>query len=421
MARTVNIGFLGCGNIGCGVWHLLQDISGEIESRAGLRFEVKRVLVRNPEKNRGIDAPRELFTTNVNEVIHDPDITIVMEFLGGDEPAHAYVVEALRAGKTVVTANKVAFALHWHEYHQAARESGSGLYYEAAVCGAIPIIHALEDSLQANRIDQVFGIVNGTTNYILSRMSAEGADYQDVLADAQRLGLAEPDPSSDVEGYDAAYKLSILSTLAFHGHVPFEHLYVEGITRMQAEDIRITSQLGYCVKLLAIAKSDGEKVEARVHPTLIRKEHPLSNVSGAFNAVFLHGHACGDMMFMGRGAGDMPTASALVSDLERAAEAQRHKYPTFEDETVMERNGDWECPFYLRVTAADHAGVLGAIAQTFARFGISIASMQQMSAKDGRATLVFLTHRAHENAMQEALKALPGETVHVKALIRMEE
>ena len=217
----------------------------------------------------------------------------------------------------MVTANKVAFALHWHELQKAAKQSGAGLYYEAAVCGAIPIIHTLEESLQANRISYIYGIVNGTTNYILTRMSKEGAEYADVLADAQRLGLAEPDPASDVEGLDAAYKLSILASLAFHGRVPFENVYVEGITQVQAEDIRCGQELGYTLKLLAIAKRDGLNVETRVHPTFIRNDHPLANVSGAFNAVFLHGHACGEMMFMGRGAGDLPTASAIVSDLVR--------------------------------------------------------------------------------------------------------
>ena len=234
----------------------------------------------------------------------------------------------MERGKTVVTANKVAFALHWHELQKAAKQSGAGLYYEAAVCGAIPIIHTLEESLQANRISYIYGIVNGTTNYILTRMSKEGAEYADVLADAQRLGLAEPDPASDVEGLDAAYKLSILASLAFHGRVPFENVYVEGITQVQAEDIRCGQELGYTLKLLAIAKRDGLKVETRVHPTFIRNDHPLANISGAFNAVFLHGHACGEMMFMGRGAGDLPTASAIVSDLVRAASAQKHLYPT---------------------------------------------------------------------------------------------
>ena len=233
MERTITIGFLGCGNVGGGVWKLLNGFADDIAHRTGLRFSIKRVLVRSLAKKRDIDFPEGVLTDRVEDVLDDPEISIVLEFLGGEEPAHQWITLALERGKTVVTANKVAFALHWHELQKAAKQSGAGLYYEAAVCGAIPIIHTLEESLQANRISYIYGIVNGTTNYILTRMSKEGAEYADVLADAQRLGLAEPDPASDVEGLDAAYKLSILASLAFHGRVPFENVYVEGITQVQ--------------------------------------------------------------------------------------------------------------------------------------------------------------------------------------------
>ena len=315
MDKLIKIGFLGCGNVGSGVWKLLSGFGEEIAHRTGLRFQVKRVLVRDVTKKREIDMHAALLTDRVEDVITDPDISIVLEFLGGEEPAHRWLTAALENGKTVVTANKVAFDLHWHELQKTAQKSGAGLYYEAAVCGAIPIIHSLEESFQANRINRIYGIVNGTTNYILTRMSQEGADYDTVLRDAQRLGLAEPDPSTDVEGLDAAYKLSILASLAFHGRVPFENVYVEGITNVKTEDIRYGQELGYTLKLLAIAKRDGLQVETRVHPTFIPNDHPLANISGSFNAVFLHGHACGEMMFMGRGAGDLPTASAIVSTM----------------------------------------------------------------------------------------------------------
>ena len=349
----------------------------------------------------------------------------MLEFLGGEEPAHRWISQALERGKTVVTANKVAFALHWHELQKAAKQSGAGLYYEAAVCGAIPIIHTLEESLQANRISYIYGIVNGTTNYILTRMSKEGAEYADVLADAQRLGLAEPDPASDVEGLDAAYKLSILASLAFHGRVPFENVYVEGITQVQAEDIRCGQELGYTLKLLAIAKRDGLSVETRVHPTFIRNDHPLANISGAFNAVFLHGHACGEMMFMGRGAGDLPTASAIVSDLVRAASAQKHLYPTFDNElhpaVSLKNNTDWRCAFYTRMLAKDEPGVLSRIAQTFADHGVSIAAMQQKGEqRDGRVTVVFITHQASERDMQKAILEIRPEVATVESLLRVE-
>lgn len=230
--ERIAVGFLGCGNIGCGVYRLLESFGGELEKNEGIRFEVRRILVRSLEKTRAI--PRALLTDRPEDVLNDPQIALVMEFMGGEEPAASYLVRALQNGKTVITANKMALASHWEEIVRAARDYQSGLYYEASVCGAIPIIRAINDSLQANRITSIMGIINGTTNYILSRMSREGAAYGDVLADAQRLGLAEPDPTADVEGYDAAYKLSILSTLAFHRHVPVEAIYREGMNRCDA-------------------------------------------------------------------------------------------------------------------------------------------------------------------------------------------
>jgi len=426
MDKVVKIGFLGCGNIGSGVWRLLDGFADDLAHRAGVRFEVRKVLVRSLAKQRSIDFPENVLTDRVEDVLDDPEISIVLEFLGGEKPACDYIRMALERGKTVVTANKVAFALHWPELHKAAQDSGAGLYYEAAVCGAIPIIHTLEQSLQANRISYIYGIVNGTTNYILTRMSREGAEYADVLRDAQKLGLAEPDPSSDVEGFDAAYKLSILASLAFHGRVPFENVYVEGITSVQAEDICCGQELGYTLKLLAIAKRDGLKVETRVHPTFIKNEHPLANVSDAFNAVFLRGHACGEMMFMGRGAGDLPTASAIVSDLVRAANADRHSYPTFDNvlspKVALEPNTDWQTAFYVRMLAVDKPGVLARVADTFAQYGVSIAVMQQKGDQnnDGRATLVFITHQAGEKAMHEALKKIDPAMASVESVLRVE-
>ncbi len=426
MEKIVKIGFLGCGNVGGGVWRLLEGFGQELAHRAELRFEVKKVLVRDMVKDRGISFPPGVVTDRAEEVLEDPEISIVIEFLGGEQPAYDWMKRALTNGKTVVTANKVAFALHWHSLQKVAQEHGAGLYYEAAVCGAIPIIHSLEESLQANRIDKIYGIVNGTTNYILTRMSKNNEAYEAVLREAQRLGLAEPDPAADVEGLDAAYKLSILASLAFHGRVPFENVYVEGITHVNAEDVRCGQELGYTLKLLAIAKRKGLQVETRVHPTFIRSDHPLANVSGSFNAVFLHGHACQDMMFLGRGAGDMPTASAIVSDVVRAASTQKHLYPTFENElnptVALERNMDWHCPFYIRLYAKDEPGVLSQIAKAFADEGVSIAAMQQKGEqREGRVPMVVITHRAGEQAMQEALKRIPAFVATLESMIRVEE
>ncbi len=424
MEKVIKIGLLGCGNVGSGVWKLLKGFESEIAHRTGLRFEIVRVLVRDASKKREIDFGEGVLTDNPDDVIQHPDISIVMEFMGGENPAFSYMLRALEAGKTVVTANKVAFALHWPTLQEAAQKSGAGLYYEAAVCGALPIIHVMEDSLQANQVERVYGIVNGTTNYILTRMSQDGEAYENVLEDAQKLGLAEPDPSSDVEGLDAAYKLSILASLAFHGRVPFENVHVEGITHVQSEDIRWGQELGYTLKLLAIAKRNGLKAETRVHPTFIKNEHPLANVNGSFNAVFLNGHACGEMMFMGRGAGDMPTASALVSDLIRAAEGV-HRYPTFENNTApsvaLENNTAWRSAYYIRTIAKDTYGVLSKMTQTFADHHVSIAAMQQKNhGESDRVTVVFITHKAQERDMQEAIAAMDPNLVTVESMLRVE-
>jgi homoserine dehydrogenase len=293
------------------------------------------------------------------------------------------------------------------------------------VCGAIPVIRALTDSLQANRIDTVMGIINGTTNYILTRMAKEGKDYADVLFDAQRLGLAEPDPSADVDGYDAAYKLSILASLAFHAHVPVRRIYREGIAGVSARDIAYGKQMGLTLKLLAVAKRSGSLVEVRVHPTFVPNDHPLASVSGAFNAVFLKGHAFGEMMFYGQGAGDAPTASAVVSDLIMAAVASRHRHPTFANQEQaspeLDFDANWASVYFIRLSASDKPGVLSSITGCFGSHGVSIASMVQHSDSGGdRVPLVFVTHRAHEQSVMRALTDLDPADATLDSVIRVE-
>ena len=300
-----------------------------------------------------------------------------------------------------------------------------GLYYEASVCGAIPIINALMSPLQANRITKLMGIINGTTNYILSRMSAQGESYDTVLKDAQKLGLAEPDPSSDVEGLDAAYKLSMAS-LAFHARVPFKAVYREGITRITAMDIACGKEMGYVLKLLAIAKRDGNTIEVRVHPTFLPQNHPLSSVNGSFNAVYLHGHACQEMMLQGRGAGDMPTASAVVGDILHAAMVDVHVHPTFANQAEPAKEltftNNWTTKYYIRVSATDAPGVLSAVAGCFAKENVSIASMMQKgSVEDGRVPLVFITHAASEQSMQAALASMNPAVCRLESMIRVED
>ena len=424
--KEVVIGFLGCGNVGGGVWELLKGFAPEIAHRDHVAIRVKRVLVRDVTKARTCSVPKELLTTDPADVLYDPEISLVAEFMGGEQPATEYMLTALKNGKTVVTANKVAVALNWHRLQAAAQQSRVGLYYEASVCGAIPIISTLMTPLQANRIDKLMGIINGTTNYILSRMYQNGEDYDLVLRDAQKLGLAEPNPASDVEGMDAAYKLSVMASLAFHARVPFKQVYREGITRVTAMDIACGKEMGYVLKLLAIAKRDGSTIEVRVHPTFLPKDHPLSRVDGSFNAVYLHGHACKEMMLQGRGAGDMPTASAVVGDILQAATAEVHVHPTFantaEPDASLTFTDNWKTRFFIRVSASDAPGVLARVAGCFARENVSIATMMQKDAvEDGRVPLIFITHAAPEQSMQAALKHLDPEICRLESVIRVED
>ncbi len=424
--KEVVIGFLGCGNVGGGVWNLLENFRKEIAHRNnGLSIKVKKVLVRDVNKARSCAVPAELLTTDVEEVVSNPEISIVVEFMGGEQPATEYMLRALRAGKTVVTANKVALALNWHRLQAAAQEKNVGLYYEASVCGAIPIINVLQNSLQANRIGHMMGIINGTTNYILSRMYANGEDYKDVLGDAQRLGLAEPNPAADVEGLDAAYKLSIMASLAFHGRVPFPKVYTEGITKITAMDISCGKEMGYVLKLLAIAKREANTVQVRVHPTFLPQAHPLSSVNGSFNAVYLNGHACQEMMLQGRGAGDMPTASAVVSDILRAATAETHAHPTFantaEADPSLIFDDNWESQYFLRLSVEDRPGVLAKIAGWLAQENVSIATMlQKGKADDGRVPLIIVTHAAPEKSLRKALESFDKDVCTAESVIRVE-
>ncbi len=388
--EKIVVGFLGCGNIGCGVYKLLETYGAQIEENEGVGFEVRKILVRSLNKSRAWAIPSTLLTDHPEDVLDNPEIDMVMEFMGGEQPAASYMVRALENGKCVITANKMALATHWTQIVRAAREHAAGLYYEASVCGAVPIIRAINGSLQANRISSVMGIINGTTNYILTRMANEGAAYADVLADAQRLGLAEPDPTADVEGYDAAYKLSILSTLAFHRHVPVEHVYREGITGITPLDVQCGKEFGLTLKLLAVAKEENGEIQARVHPTFVPNSHPLANVNDAFNAVFVKGHACGEMMFYGRGAGDLPTASALVSDLICAAKAKRHELPAV-SEAPCRMAEDWRC---VHKGERDEAGFV---------------------------QLIFLTHRAGEHAVRRALAKMDPAQASAESVIRVEE
>ena len=418
--KEVVLGLLGLGNIGGGVWDLIRTFAPELQKRTGISLRVKKALVLDKAIHGGHEVPEDVLTTDAEDILGDPEVSIVCEFLGGEQPAASMMLRALKSGKSVVTANKMALSLHWDELRTAAQETGAGLYYEASVCGTIPIINAIQTPLISNHVEQIMGIINGTTNYILSRMSAEGESYETVLADAQRLGLAEPNPAADVEGFDAVYKLSILASLAFHSRVYVEDIYREGITRVTAEDIACGKEMGYVLKLLAIGKEKDGRIEARVHPTFLPKAHPLAQVDGSLNAVFMLGHAFKDMTLEGRGAGDMPTASAIVGDIIQAVQNQTHPLPYFRPDPLPVSD-DWQSKYFLRMKAKDAPGVLAEVSGLLARENVSVSAMVQKDATpDGKATLIMITHSAPEKAVQRVVKALNPEICRVENVIRVE-
>lgn len=423
--QTVKIGIMGMGTVGSGVYKVIEKEGFYIAHKENIRLEVKKVLA----LNYAIDIPDEKKAADVEELAADPEISIVVEVMGGIEPARSFILKMLSAGKTVVSANKELISQYWPELERVAKENGAGLYFEASVGGGIPILRSVSDSLQANTITNVMGIINGTTNYILTKMCDEGGDYAEVLAEAQRLGYAEADPTSDVDGFDAMYKLSILASIAFHVRLPIEHIYREGIRGVSKKDIEYARSLGYTVKLLAIARREGELVQMRVHPTMIPLDHPLANVKGSFNAIFLTGSAVGDVMFYGRGAGDLPTASAVVSDVICAAKTRVHKYVTFMNEEArisptlrFEKN--WESRFYIRLTVKDRPGVLAKITTILGDDEVSLHSVLQRESKEGGlADITLVTHPARELHMRAALEKIGqlSDVERIASFMRVEK
>ena len=424
---VIGIGLLGLGTVGRGVYRVLENNREHISSRLGAPLEVTKVLVRDVGKDRGVAVPPELLTTDPAAVIENPAVEIVVEVMGGIEPARRYVLEALSRGKSVVTANKDLLAVHGRELFAAAAQGGADLFFEASVAGGIPIIKVLKESLAGNRIHEVIGIVNGTTNYILSKMSSEGSAFDAVLREAQTKGYAEADPASDIEGFDAARKIAILASLAFNSRVTLDDVYVEGIARIKPEDIRYARELGYVVKLLGIARETAEGVEVRVHPALVPAAHPLAAVSDVFNAVFVRGDAVGEAMFYGRGAGELPTASAVVGDVIAAARNKRYNVRGITGCTCFESKPvrpitEVETSYYLRLRVTDKPGVLAGIAGAFGNNSVSLAAVIQKTT-GVVAELVMVTHRVREANLRAAvaeLERLP--TVEAVAnIIRVEE
>ena len=426
-SQVVRVGVLGCGNVGAALVELIGRQAKMIESRTGLRLEVARVAVRNLARERDVDLPPGLLTRDSHALVEDPEIDVVVEVIGGIEPARELILTALRHGKPVVTANKELLANVGTELFSAADEAGQDLLFEAAVAGGIPLIRALRESLRGEPLRRVLGIVNGTTNYILTKMTEDGASYDDVLAEAQALGFAEADPTADVEGFDAAAKLAILATIAFGVRVVAADVHREGITGVTADDITYATRNGLVIKLLAVAESFREQPEpsvgVRVHPVLLPATHPLAAVRDSFNAVFVEGSSVGDLMFYGRGAGGDPTASAVLGDLVDAAlNRQRDTHATvgYISAGRIRPIDELQSGYYLSIDTVDQPGVLATVASLFGVHDVSIASIEQEGRGDA-ARIVFITHLARERDMQATVSELRKLDVvrRVNSLIRV--
>ena len=427
---AVNIGLLGLGGVGSRVVQALDESADMLERRLGRSVSVAQVLVRDLEKPRTISVPRSILTTDPKQIIENPQISIVVELMGGDEPAHSYIQQAIAAGKHIVTANKEVMAKFGVELLDQAVSNGVQIRFEASVGGGIPIIEPLRRDLQANNLRSIHGIINGTTNYILSRMAFEKQGFDQALQEAQSLGYAEPDPTNDVEGIDAAYKLTILATLAFHTQISIDDVYYQGISHLEAKDFLYAKELGYVIKPLAIAIRDGGILQVRVHPAFVPMSEAISKVDGVFNAIELEGDLVGRVLFHGRGAGAQPTSSAVISDILGICETNANSRPAnlqsfLENDFSVRPIEELITKYYVRMNVPDKPGVLAQIAQVFAENQISIDSVIQKEKSEilGTAELVIMTHPALEAAMQKSLHDMATLEVVQKVgnLIRVEE
>lgn len=430
--KKVKIALLGLGNVGRGVWMILNSNKEEIMKRSGYEVEVSKILVRALKKERGVEVPSELLTTDFNDIINDDSIKIVVEVMGGIEPAREYMLESMNKRKHIVTANKMLLATGGDELFQKADSQGVMFNYEASVAGGIPIINGINESLTANKIEKLYGIVNGTTNYILTKMEFENLSFNEALKQAQEMGYAETDPTSDIEGFDAQYKLAILSSLAFGTKIKVENVYREGISKIESIDIQYAREFKKVIKLLAIVKDNAGKLELRVHPTMIPENHPLANVYDSFNAVFIKGNAVGDLMFYGRGAGDLPTGSAVISDI---VSILRSNIDIDNINTVV-KNNLWDkelyniegviSKYYIRLTVEDRPGVLGEITSVFGSMNVGLLSVIQRGRdieNENKVTLVLVTHYTKEGNILNSIDSVCklNSVYKINNIIRMEE
>jgi homoserine dehydrogenase len=415
----ISVGIIGFGTVGTGTVKILLENKDVLKERLGFGINLRRIAVRDIRRKRSIKVPKGILTTDIDAVLNDPEINIVVELIGGISPAKDFIIRAIRNGKHVVTANKALLATKGNEIFVAAQKAGVEIGFEASVAGGIPIIKVIREGLVANRIKAVYGIINGTSNYILTKMTEENVEFSGALKEAQELGYAEADPTLDIEGIDSAHKLAILASLSYGIPVPYKNIYTEGISGISIQDIGFASELGYKIKLLAIAKESDNVIELRVHPTMLPKDYLISKVEGSFNAVYIEGDATGSTLYYGRGAGDMPTGSAVVSDIVDIARNIRKnaigRVPVITSTVKnvrIKKIDDVVSMYYFRFSALDRPGVLSKISGILGNYNISIASVIQKGRRIGEAVpLVVLTHEAREKDVRQAIKEIDRLTV----------
>ena len=425
--KLVNIGLLGFGNVGTGLYNILELNNSKITDSVNKNIQVSKILVNDVTKKRDIDVASDVYTNNIEDILNDNSIDIVVELLGGINPAYDYMKAALLKGKHVVTANKAVIATHGKELIEIANENNVAIRFEASVGGGIPIITTLTNSLSINQFDEIIGIVNGTTNYILTNMTEKGLEYEDVLKEAQALGFAEADPSSDVEGDDAAYKLSILSSIAFGIDIDPNDIPKEGITKISKDDIEYASQFGYKIKLLSTAKKIGNSFEYHVNPTLVADTHPLASVNNEFNALFIKGNAVGELMLYGKGAGSMPTGSAVMGDvleivklMDSDADRKLSIPKTLQN---IDYIGEGKGMYYIHLKVEDVPGVLGKISTIFGENDISIDSVIQRNRGEKYVPVIYILHDTSKDMLNKALEDIKKQAslLEVSSILRVEQ
>lgn len=429
MKPVINIGIIGFGVVGCGAYKILEENAHLIEPKVGSKIVVKQIADPDTERQRPVDFDRSILVRHAKELINNPEIDIVVELMGGVHPAYEFLETAIRNGKHIVTANKELLAKAGHALLVEAGERHQDFYFEASVGGGIPIIRPLKICLAGNRIREIIGIVNGTTNYILTQMAEIGKDFAEVLADAQAKGYAESDPTNDIDGHDAAYKISILASIGFTSRVDVANVYREGIRNITLKDMAYAQELGYTIKLLAIAKEIDGAMQVRVHPTMIPTTHPLASVTDVFNAIYVTGDPIGNVMFYGRGAGADAAGSAVVGDLIDIARNINHGSTgriscTCFDDKLMQSMDDVRCKYYIRMQTADRPGVLGSVANVLGDNNVSLASVMQKGTRDdGSAEVIWVTHEAPEPSVRKSLETIKSLSFvsEVSSWIRVEE